>query len=202
MYCSGGENCNEQRRQDLVCLYERITRALRSADEITIPKSSKSNFTPVPGWNELLEEPYNEARNAYLAWRSDNRPRSGPVHEWMKRTRASFKYAQKVAKRNEETYRADALAANFDTGNIKGFWKCIKDYNTGQVAFSNTVHNASGPSEIAGMWQQHFNELFNSVPDSNEKAKVLSYCQKDINTNEIIVTAVEIHEAISELPRN
>ena len=124
VYCSGGENCNEQHRQDLVCLYERITRAPRSADEITIPKSSKSNITPVPGWNELLEEPYNEARDAYLAWRSDNRPRSGPVHEWMKRTRARFKYAQKVAKRNEETYRADALAANFDTGNIKGFWKC------------------------------------------------------------------------------
>ena len=27
----------------------------------------------------------------------------------MKRTSARFKYAQKVAKRNEETYRADAL---------------------------------------------------------------------------------------------
>ena len=122
----------------------------------------------------------------------------------MKRTRARFKYAQKVARRNDETYRADALAASFDTGNIKGFWKCIKDYNTGQVAFSNTVHNASGPSEIASMWLQHFNELFNSVPDSNEKVKVLSYCQKYINTNEIFGTAVEIHEhdAISELTRN
>ena len=80
----------------------------------------------------------------------------------------------KVAKRNEETYRADALAANYDTGNIKGFWKCIKEYNI----------------------------LFNPVPDSNERAKVLSNCQKDINTDEIYVTAVEIHEAISELPRN
>ena len=64
------------------------------------------------------------------------------------------------------------------------------------------MHNASGPSEIDSMWQQHFNELFNSVPDSNEKAKLLSHCQKEINTNEIIVTAVEIHEAILELPRN
>ena len=63
------------------------------------------------------------------------------------------------------------------------------------------MHNASGPSEIASMWQQHFNELFNSVPDSNEKAKVLSYCQQDINTTEIIVTAAEIHQAISELLR-
>ena len=95
-----------------------------------------------------------------------------------------------------------ALADNFDAGNIKGFWKYIKDYTTGQVAFSNTMNNASGPSEIASMWQQHFNELFNSVPDTNEKAKVLSYCQKYINTNEIIVTAAEIHEAISELSRH
>ena len=64
------------------------------------------------------------------------------------------------------------------------------------------MHNASGHSEIASMWQQHFNELFNCVPDSNEKAKGLSYCQNNINTNEIIVTAAEIQEAISELPKN
>ena len=131
--------------------YESITRAMGSAGEITIPRSSKSNFTPVPGWKVLLEEPYDEARSAYLAWRSYDRPRSGPVHEWMKRTRTRFKYAPKVAKRNEETYNADVLAANCDTGNMEGFWKCITDYNTGQVAFSKTVHNAFDPCEIASV---------------------------------------------------
>ena len=88
---------------------------------MTFPESAESNFTPVPGWKELLEIPYNEARNAYLVWCSTNRPRSGPVHEWIKRTRARFKYAQKVAKRNVDTFRADAMAAKFDTGNIKVF---------------------------------------------------------------------------------
>ena len=118
VYCFGGENCSEQHEQDLILLYEKLTRAMKRAGEMTFPESAKSNFTPVPGWKELLEIPYNEARNAYLVWCSTHSPRSGPVHEWMKRTRARFKYAQKVAKRNEDTFRADAMAAKFDTGNI------------------------------------------------------------------------------------
>ena len=94
---------------------------------MTFPESAKNNFTPVPGWRELLETPYNEARYAYLVWRSANWPHSGPAHEWMKMARARFKYAQKVAKRNEDTFRADAVATKFDIGNIKGWWKCVKD---------------------------------------------------------------------------
>ena len=71
MHCTSGKNCNEQYRQDLVCLCENITRALRSADEIVIPRRPKSKFTPVPVWKRLLEEPYIEERNADLAWCSD-----------------------------------------------------------------------------------------------------------------------------------
>ena len=93
---------------------------MKTAGEMSFPESAKSNFTPVQGWKELLKTPYNEARNAYLVWRITYRPRSGPVHEWMKRTRARFKYFQKVAKRNEDTFRADAMTAKFDTG-----WQCF-----------------------------------------------------------------------------
>ena len=174
---------------------------MKTAGEITFPESANSNFTPLPGWKEVLEIPYNEARNAYLVWRSANRPRSDPVHEWMKRTRARFKYAQKVAKRNEDNFRTDAMAARFDTGDIKDFWKCMKDYNTGPIAHSNKVDNASGPKEIASMWQKHYMILFNSVHESKEKSEVLWYCQ-NINANEINVTTTEMNEAVAELRRN
>ena len=40
-----------------------------------------------------------------------------------------------------------------------------------QIAFPNTVHNASKPGEIASMWQQYCYELFNFVPHTNKKAK-------------------------------
>ena len=80
------------------------------------------------------------------------------------------------------------LAANCDTGNIKGFRKCIKNYNTGQIAYSTA---------------SYFDELSKAaVHGTNEKTKLSCYCQKDINTNEMIVIAAEIHEAISTMPRN
>ena len=54
VYCSGGENCNKQHKQ-WSGLYEIITRALRSADEISFPRISHSTFTPSPCWKEQLE---------------------------------------------------------------------------------------------------------------------------------------------------
>ena len=47
-----------------------------------------------------------------------------------------------------------------------------------------------------------YNELFILVPDTNDKAWVLSNYQKDIDANAIIVIAAEIHVAILELPSN
>ena len=93
---------------------------------------------------KLLETPYNEARNAYLVWHSPNILHSDPVREWMKSNRARYKYAQKVAKRNEDTFRAVAMAAKCDTGYIKGVWKYVKDYDTGPIAHSDKVCIASG----------------------------------------------------------
>ena len=56
-------------------------------------------FTPVPGWNQYLSEPYNESRQADILWSSYNKPRSGPVHEFMKIIRARFKYAQRLVEK-------------------------------------------------------------------------------------------------------
>ena len=95
---------------------------------------------------------HNDARNAYLAWSSDKRPSSGPVHEWIKRTRARFKYVRNVAKRNDETCHADALAANFDTGYIKWFWKCIKDYSRRHVAFSTFRSQWNRQYVVTAFW--------------------------------------------------
>ena len=64
------------------------------------PGKTKKHFTPVPGWNEYLSQPYDESRQAYIICNSYNMPRSGPVHELMKRTRARFKYAQRLVQKN------------------------------------------------------------------------------------------------------
>ena len=99
---------------------ECIMKCLQSADEMCIPRKNKNHFTPVPGWNEYLSRPYDESRQAYIIWNSYNRPRSGPVHELMKRTRARFKYAQRLVQKHEDMLRADALANKLSSGDVVG----------------------------------------------------------------------------------
>ena len=106
--CSGG-HCTIQVHVDMLSnTYGHIMNCFQKADEICIPKKHKKLFTPVPGWNQYLSEPYNESRQAYILWSSYNKPRSGPVHEIIKITRARFRYAQRLVGKNEETLRADA----------------------------------------------------------------------------------------------
>ena len=97
-YCSGGENCSEQHKQDLTLFYETFTSAMKTAGEMTFLESVKSNITPVPRWKELLETPHTEARNAYLVWRSTNTPRPGPVHKWIKRIQMDSNMLKKLIK--------------------------------------------------------------------------------------------------------
>ena len=41
------------------------------------------------------------------------------------------------------------MAAKVDAADVKCFWKCVEDCNTGPIVHSNTVGDASGPKEIA-----------------------------------------------------
>ena len=175
---------------------------LQKADETCIPKKHKKPFSPVPGWKQYLSEPYNESRQAYILWSSYNKPRSGPVREILKRTRARFKYAQRLVGKNEETLRADALANKLNSGNVKCFWKTVKSCNSGVVNNSNQIENVSGTDNILNMWRDHFKSLFNYVQDVTDKPGVLSYIQNDMGDENICVTVNDISASINELPND
>ena len=124
--CSGGQCANRCHVNIISNTYECIMKCLQRADEMCIPRKNKKHFTPVPGWNEYLSQPYDDSRQAYIIWNSYNRPRSGPVHELMKRTRARFKYAQRLVQKNQDMLRADALAKKLSSGDANVFRKMWK----------------------------------------------------------------------------
>ena len=75
--------------------------------------------------------------------------------------------------KNEDMLRADALAKKLSSGDAKCFWKNVKNCNSGIVDNSNQIENASGTDNILGMWHDHYQSLFNSVQDVNDKPGVL-----------------------------
>ena len=128
--------------------------------------------------------------------------RSGVVHELMKRSRARFKYAQNLVLKNEKTLRADALASKLASGDVKCFWRKIKKCNSGNVAFSNKIENETGSQNITNMWRDHYQQLFNSVNDTNDKPYVLSYIRNNHDTIDAVVTVDDMICSIKELPNN
>ncbi len=61
----------------------------------------------IPGWNDIVSDKHKLARDAYLAWTLAGKPRYGPEHWPMKRTRAQFKLALRCCKQYEDTIRSN-----------------------------------------------------------------------------------------------
>ena len=101
-----------------------------------------------------------------------------------------------------QVMRADALAKKLSSGDARCFWKNVKNCNSGTVDNSNQIENASGTENILGMWHDHYQSLFNSVQDVNDKPSVLSYIQNHMNHENFNVKVSDISDAISELPND
>ena len=72
---------------------------IRKAVSDIIPKRkcADSHFN-VPGWNAYVRDKHDLAREAYLVWVYDGKPKHGLHFETMKRTRAIFKLAVRYCK--------------------------------------------------------------------------------------------------------
>ena len=64
--------------------------------------------------------------------------------------------------KNEQTLRADSLARRLQSRDMRTFWKEVKTCNGGLVPTTDRVDGISGGDNIAKMWRDYYNELFNS----------------------------------------
>ena len=79
----------------------------------------------VPGWNEHVSELHAHARCCYVIWRNCGKPRQGTEHADMKISRARFKLIFRECLRNEETMKADAIAAKLKNKDTVEFWRKV-----------------------------------------------------------------------------
>jgi len=119
------------------------------------------------------------ARDAYLAWIAAGKPRLGPEHLLMTRTRARFKLALRFCKQHEDTVRAIMYASSLSDKDYNKFWRDIrKSGNDKSTLHATSVGGCNGDSAITDMRQEHFKHLYNSVSDSNVKDSLFTVSQK------------------------
>ena len=144
--------------------YKNFITCITTAVDDLIPKCkiSGSDYN-IAGWNTHVKDKHDMARDAYLSWIYDGKPKQGYTFEIMKKTRAIFKLALRFCKRHEEQMKADACAASLDDPDPRKFWKNVyKISNNKAVNHVFSVGGATGHDNITSMWKTHFEKLYNS----------------------------------------
>lgn len=169
-----------------------------SVDRVIPVKTGHHNEFNVPGWNDFVQEKYDASREAFLTWVYSGRPHSGVVFTRMSRSRASFKLALRYCRQHEDQLRADACAKSLNLRDSKSFWNNVKKVNCDKATkYANCVGGISGDENIASLWRDHFNTLYNSVEDDISKEKFQTRINSNIETSDFdFISVQEINDAI------
>ena len=202
-------NCKDRNcvnhKADIDRFYNDIVNSLNMCVKECIPCHNISTEYNVPGWNDIVKEGHEAARDAFLWWKVNNKPRHGPIYDDMKLTRARFKYALRSCKRNEDAIKCDQLASHMSELNMIDFWKQIKHMSTSKSVRSNTIDGVTGDGNIAEKWKCHYENIFNSIKNVSMKDSVLHDVQlynAIFNMSDVsLVTANEIAALIKDLKK-
>ena len=159
-------NCSSKEHQgQLDNYFTSISDALDLTSKQTIPTSKikcPSEYI-VPGFNDYLKDLHDSARNSYLVWKQNGKPRGDDTDMDMRTTRLRFKYALRQCRCDEEQNRADALARTLHCKDTTDFWKGVRGIKDSRVPLATKVGDAVGDANITKLWQDHFSALLNSV---------------------------------------
>ena len=142
LLCCTDTRCKSQSHLNaLDKLYNQIVSTLYTSSSHLLPEGESgpnSKYKTIPGWNDYVKEAHEQAREAFILWQINNKPRNGPICDLMKTTRAQFKRSLRYCKANEDRTCADALAKRLLSRNNVDFWKYVYKMNkTGRVKDAN-----------------------------------------------------------------
>jgi hypothetical protein len=140
-------------------------------------------------------------------WIDCGRPRTGTVADIMRRTRASYHYAVRSVKRNEQHIIRQRFAEAVLNGNGRDLWSEVRRLSTARSAPARTVDGQSSPDNIAHIFADKYQDLYNSVPYNardmddirsliNERVATAGY------TDDCLVSKDDVLYAIHQLKPN
>ena len=194
-------NCQFQAHQHSVdAMYNSIIQALKiSGKEFTQERECSKRYNIIPGWNEYCREVHSNARDAFITWAMNGRPRSGPLHRNMQITRATFKQALRRCKASESKAHADSLARKLLMKDTKSFWAEIKRLNGKSSApIASTIGNCTGPNAIAEQWKNHYSSILNSVPPGRHYKGITEFLESTTYYKETL-SAIGVKNATADL---
>ena len=193
MYCTDVSHLS-----DIDKYYADVVSCIVTATNLCVPvHESRLNIHNVPGWSDFVKEKHDLARDVFLEWVAVGKPRSGPIHQLMCRTRAGFKMALRYCRASAEQIKADTRAAELLKQDSRAFWKGVaRDTSRKVTGFVNKIGDATGETDICEMWKNHFSDLYNCISDNGSKSHFHAKCSSYDNLATLNISVTEVLDAI------
>ena len=157
-------------------------------------KSNNRCFKQIVGWNDYVKVSYKLAREKFILWKKNGKPKHGIFHYEMIHSRKIFKQKFKFCKNNQREIKDKKLAHSLCNKDSKLFWKQIRKRKSNKLKINNCrIDGETNSEEIAEKFSSYFksifaetkilndnhlNDLLNTQFDSNSFSKFSLECIK------------------------
>jgi len=170
------------------------------SDKFTINDRSRKG-KHIPGWNDYVKEAHARARDAFIHWQVNDKPRQGPIHVAMLESKANFKRCLRFCKSIKDKAIADSIAKSLLLKDGVTFWKEVKKLGkSGANSLASSIDGAVGENNICNIWKDHYENLLNSNTDFKDKTEVLNNINlSHMKEKNVTFTNADVKVAIKNL---
>ena len=199
------QNHNDQ----ITEFHDNIVDALLKACNESIPVNKcKSKAKVVPGWNSNVEQYFQTALFWHSLWVKEGRPQDGIIANIRRLTRAQYHKARKLVMKNKDIIVSDKLAASLANDPVQKFWKNVKKCRPNKSHLPSRVDNEQCPNDIANLFKDKFNDLYNCVSYTNDEflkvsndidSAISNACDHNQMDSVLLFNPESVSKAISKL---
>ena len=168
------------------------------AAHATLPKVGAHKA--IPFWNESIKPLKTSADFWGHIWDSCGRPPQGIIYNIYKSCRHAYHYAIRNALRNRSDLSNKRMAESIAHNDSRDLWREIKKIKHTKSKRAPHVDGITGSSEIAKLFADKYNELYNSVP--SDISDIVNHIDVNIDSDcetDYFVTHDILEQAIGKL---
>ena len=132
-----------------------VTPVINSSLCFSRQRRKLENYRVIPGWNRRVKSFHKDAREKFLKWIEEGRPREGTQFFLMEESRAIFKRELNLCIANQREEIDKSIEEKYMSKNFPEFWKDVKRKRI-KAKKSNIIDGKNDNNDIIGIFTRKF----------------------------------------------
>ena len=162
-----------------------------------IPYNRDAKAKVIPGWDIEMDIARDKSMFWHGIWRECGKLHTGVLYNIMKKTRSTYHYMLRTLKKKKHCKIKESVSKSMLKTNNKSYWKSSKAIRKNNFNCTNVVDGVEGGSNIANLFKDKYECLFNSVKSSHdEHNSMVTQLELDVEQNCIKDETCKVSECV------